>query len=75
MTENDPVCIATYSDEMSAEVARAALESNGIYAFVSKDDCGGMRPHWQLTIGVRLMIRKADAEVAAEILQQAGSAM
>lgn len=72
MTENDPVCITTYSDEMSAETARMALESNGIHAFVSRDDCGGMRTHMQLATGVRLMIRKADARQAAEILKPSG---
>ncbi len=69
MTENDSVCVATYPDEMSAELARTLLESNGIYAFVAKDDCGGMRPFMQLSTGVRVLIRRADAEAAMEILK------
>jgi len=69
MTENSPVCIATYANEIPAEMARARLESNGIYAFVSKDDCGGMRPYMQLATGIRLMLQKGDAEAAAAILR------
>jgi len=69
MTENDPVCIATYSDTMSAEMARMLLESNDIYAFIAADDCGGMRPFMQMSTGVRLLIRKADADAALEILK------
>ena len=42
------MCIATYADELGAEVARMSLESAGIPAFVSKDDCGGMQSHLRI---------------------------
>lgn len=71
MNDNDPVCVATYSSEMSARVAKTALVASGIDSFISSDDCGGLRPHLQTSTGVRLMIRKSDAEPARKILEPA----
>lgn len=62
------VCIASYGDELSAEVSRSLLESNKIYAFVSRDDCGGMRPHLNLSTGFRLIVKESDLSSALEIL-------
>ena len=42
------MCIATYADELGAEVARMSLESADIPAFVSKDECGGMQSHLRI---------------------------
>jgi len=69
MTEYKQICIATYPDEMSAEVAKTSLVARGIPAFVSKDDCGGMKPHLQMITAIRLMIRADDAAEAADILK------
>jgi hypothetical protein len=68
MTEYSQICIATYADEMSAEVARMSLESAGIPAFVSKDDCGGMQPNLKMITKIRLMINAADEKEAQAIL-------
>ena len=70
MTEYKQICIATYPDEMSAEVAKTSLVARGIPAFVSKDDCGGMRPHLKMITAIRLMINAADAAEANAILKQ-----
>ena len=70
MTKNSQICIATYPDEMSAEVAKTSLVARGIPAFVSKDDCGGIRPHLNMIAAVRLMIDAAKAAEATEILKQ-----
>lgn len=72
MTDQEPVCIATYPDEVSAELAAMWLEEGGIGSFVVKDDCGGMLPYLQAVTGVRLMVRASDAEPAAEILTRTG---
>ena len=68
MSEFMQICIATYADEMSAEVARMSLEAGGIPAFVSKDDCGGMQPHLKMITAIRLMINQADEAEALAIL-------
>ena len=70
MTRNEPLCIATYSSEIEAEMAKINLEQNDIGSFILKDDCGGMQPYLQTFIGVRLMVRTADAESAAKFLVQ-----
>ena len=71
MTNPGQICIATYADEMSAEVARMSLEAGGIPAFVSKDDCGGMQPHLRMITAIRLMIAASDAAEATAILSHA----
>ena len=45
------------------------LQDAGVRAFVFKDDGGGMEPHLQRTNGVCLVVRRADAERAHEILR------
>jgi len=62
------ICIATYLDEMSAEVARMSLEASGIPAFVSTDDCGRMVPHLRMITKIRLMIDSAHEAEATAIL-------
>ena len=69
---NSPTCVATFSSEMDADMARMRLESCGIDSFVAKDDCGGMRPWLQPITGVRLMVRFADAKRAHEIISHDG---
>ncbi len=69
MSEYTQICIATYPDEMSAEVAKTSLVASGIPAFVSKDDCGGMEPHLKMITAIRLMINAADAVEATDILK------
>lgn len=71
MTDTRQICIATYLDDMLAEVARTQLEGHGIPAFVSRDDCGGMRPHLANLGGARLLIDSLHETEAREILQQA----
>lgn len=69
MTATRQICIATYLDDMLAEVARTHLEAHGIPAFVSRDDCGGMRPHLANLGGARLLVDSAHEAEARELLQ------
>ena len=62
------VCIQVYNDRESAEIAKGLLEVNGIAAVIFADDCGGMRPHFQLTEGVRLMVNEEDEKKAHQVL-------
>ncbi len=64
-----PVCIATLASEIEAHIASLRLESLGIDTFITKDDCGGMRPWLQPITGVRLMVRQSDAQRAKDILK------
>ena len=63
------VVIKIFSNETEASMAQTVLKESGIRAFVFKDDAGGMEPHLQRTGGVRLVVNRADAERAQEILQ------
>ncbi len=67
---NSPVCIATASSEIEADMVHMRLESFGIESFITKDDCGGMRPWLQPITGVRLMVRQSDAQRASDILNE-----
>ena len=62
-------CIETYGSRDEAELARSFLESNGIDAIVFADDCGGARPHLQISEGVRLMIKQEDKEMALQLFE------
>ncbi|HEV7858232.1 MAG TPA: DUF2007 domain-containing protein [Pyrinomonadaceae bacterium] len=65
----DIVVIKTFSSEIEATMAQQVLQESGVSAFVFKDDAGGMEPHLQRTSGVRLIVNRADAERAQEILE------
>ena len=71
MNEDRQICVATYLDDMLAEVARSHLESNGIPAYVSRDDCGNMLPNLANLGGARLLVDSAHEAEAGELLKQA----
>ena len=62
------VVLKTFMSEFEAEIAKGILEEEGIKCYISSDDTGGMRPHLQLTLGVRLIVMEKDLQRAAEIL-------
>ncbi|MBV9676159.1 MAG: DUF2007 domain-containing protein [Acidobacteriaceae bacterium] len=66
--QTDLVTIRTFASEWEASVAKSALEAFGINCMISRDDCGGQRPHLAMTGGVQLVVRSADAERAEEVL-------
>ena len=65
----EEVAIKIFSNETDATMAQQVLQESGVRAFVFKDDAGGMEPHLQRTGGVRLVVKRADAQRASEILQ------
>ena len=67
-TERDLITIRTFASESEADIAKAALESFGIDCMLSRDDCGGQRPHLLIGAGIRLVTRSDDAERAEEVL-------
>jgi hypothetical protein len=63
------VTIRSFDSEVEAELAKTKLESEGIESFLSRDDCGGLRPAMTFTNGVKLIVRADRATRAEEILK------
>jgi hypothetical protein len=72
---DETVVIKTFSNETDAAMTQQMLTESGVRAFIFKDDAGGMEPQLQLTEGVRLVVNRADAERAHEILQSLGNSL
>ena len=68
---DDIVTIKTFSNELEAQVTKAYLESRGITSFIVKDDLGGMQTSFQVTLGVKLVVRALDEKEAKELLDSA----
>lgn len=67
MTDRPLVVLRSFGNTMEAHLAHSALEAAGIESLVRPDDCGGMRPHMQIT-GVDLLVRAEDADEAGRVL-------
>ena len=65
----ETVVLTVFATQMDGNMARDVLQDDGIKAFVFKDDAGGMEPHLQRTNGVRLVVKRVDAERASKILE------
>ena len=59
---------AVHSSEIAARIDVARLEAAGIRARVAADNCGGMRPHFDLDLGVRVLVAESDLESARALL-------
>lgn len=68
MTDDDITVIRTFSTEVEAQLAQAALAANGIPSIVLPDNAGGMLPMLQVLFPVRLAVRSEDADVARQVL-------
>ena len=66
---DEVVVLRVFDNEIEARMAQQMLQDAGVATFIFKDDGGGMEPHLQRTIGVRLVLNSADAERAQDILQ------
>lgn len=64
------ICIRTFNSRLEAEIARGALEANGIKAMVSADDGGGIRPELAFSMGVRLLVNEEHTEDARKMLDE-----
>jgi Putative prokaryotic signal transducing protein len=63
------VVLRVFDNEIDAGMAQQVLQDGGITAFVFKDDAGGMEPQLQRSAGVRLVINRADAPRAHQMLR------
>ena len=61
--------IKVFRNRLEAETAKSLLESHGIGAMVSADDCGGLRPDLSLASGVRLVVGEEQVARALAILE------
>ena len=66
---NELVTVESFQNEIEAEIAKGRLKGEGIKSFTFKDDCGGTRPHMQLTLGVELKVCQIDFARASETLE------
>lgn len=66
----DPlVIIHTFHYRYEADLAKSALEANGIHARVASDDAGGQEPNLQFVRGAQLLVGSGDAARAKSILK------
>lgn len=70
----DLVLVATFPLPGEAEVAASMLEGAGIESLIDKPFVSGVRPDWIFGLdrpdsGVRLYVRREDAEVANALLE------
>jgi hypothetical protein len=68
--KHDQMLIATFSNDIEAEIAKGHVESAGIEALVINNDAGGMLPTLQETEGVKLLVSRSDAIEAKRILRE-----
>ena len=65
----DLICIKNYNNRVEAELVKGLLESSGIEAIVSADDCGCIYPNLLIGIGgSRLLVKEENAKKALEAL-------
>jgi hypothetical protein len=62
------VKLATFGNLVEAEIAKTKLLSDGIPAYITKDDEGGMTPQLHFSMGVRLYVAKSSLKAARESL-------
>ena len=66
MAADELVALCTYRDETHAEIARNALENEGIWSAIEGEHQGGLPG----VMNARLMVRAADAERARRFIEQ-----
>jgi len=72
--KENTIVIRTYMNEFEAEIAKGALDEEGIPAFISKDDEGSMIPALDFSSGVKLHVFEKDINKADEIIKSLESA-
>ena len=67
---SDLLIVRNFGKGLEAEIAKSALKSAGIAAFLQADTAGGMRPQiaWAGS-GFRILVREEDADAARDVLE------
>jgi hypothetical protein len=64
------VAVATYMNELEAELAQATLAAAGIESFLKYEDIGGMLPVLQESEGVRVLVEEERLVEARAVLTE-----
>lgn len=64
------ITIQIFLDMPSADLARSYLEANGVAAFITADNEGGLNPGLSFGTGVRLMVLENELELAQNLMEQ-----
>jgi putative signal transducing protein len=65
------IVLRTFTNDLEAQAFRSLLEARGLAVLIEVDNCGGMRPHFDYTMGIKLMVPEQDADQARELIQAA----
>jgi len=63
------VNLHTFDNRQEADLAKGALEANGIHAIVSSDDAGSQEVSLQFVHGAKLLVKREDERLAKEVLK------
>lgn len=63
------VNLHTFDNRQEADLAKGALEANGIHAIVSSDDAGSQEVSLQFVRGAKLMVKQGDESRAKAVLK------
>lgn len=67
-SDSDLVVVQTFNSRPEADVAKSALDAAQIESMVLGDDAGGVQPGLWEGRGVALVVNRADASAAQEVL-------
>jgi hypothetical protein len=70
MSPPELVVVRTYLTRVDADLAKTALDAEGIACMIRSDDAGGLRPHLWMG-GIAVLVRQADVERAEAVLAKA----
>jgi hypothetical protein len=68
VSDSDLVTLRTFLNHVDADLAKSVLDSMGIESLISPDDAGGPKPG-SFGSGVRLLVRRADVDLAAALIE------
>jgi len=68
MADPDLLVVHTFNSRPEADLAKSALDAAGIPAMVLGDDAGGTQPGFWESEGVRVLVRREDADAARDVL-------
>ena len=66
----DLVSIHKVYDTVEAELIKSQLDSEGIANFLKSDNAGGSLSYLTFSIGIEIVVRKEDAEVASRLIRE-----
>jgi glucose-6-phosphate isomerase len=67
--EHEKVVVASFGNEIEAEIAKGRLESEGIHSSLTHDDAGGMLPSLQGNAGVKILVARDQEAAARQVLE------